>query len=264
MTHHQPAKRAQRVTWRESADGYLEDHSWVKAYPRQLTALIQAPIAPTAIELALYLMTQLKTNSPTIENWNAGAAAHRLGRDPDTISAATSRLCDADFVRKRRRRGLHLDLNPALAFRGYEKNHREALEAMHIPAPPRPWIKVFTPNLHTLIQARLPGSELRVMLRLIALTEGGNSTQPLGPPTTAASAIGMTKSPWCAALKVLEEGELIQRANRSNTAGVTINPQYAFLGGPNQRAEAIATWRRTTTQRARAAKAAAAKAARDD
>ncbi|WP_066588510.1 hypothetical protein [Cellulomonas timonensis] len=242
MSH---VQKPMRVTQRIDNDGVIKDHSWVRVHQHKLSALVgMSTLPPAAIELVLYQMTCLKFGSATVAPWINATVAATLNRDADTISACLTALQRGDVVRKRRVHGaVHLELDPELAFRGSSSRHLATLERSAGTRAARPWIKLFVPAIVQLIDTRMPGSQMRVMLQLIALVAAGSSTTPpLGPTQAAANAIRMSRAGWASALRSLEDGGFIARTGCSNTSQMTVNPRYAFHGRADERLEALHAW----------------------
>lgn len=241
MTRHPPVPTTQHI----NSDGLIQDHSWIKLYPERLSALLQnSVLQPVSLVLLLHLMTELQHDSATVGPWNPTAVAHHLEHDRDTIYRATTELQNAHALRKRRHLGTtRLDLDPTLVFRGKHTAHLDTLRLAHMSRPTTHWIKLFLPGARRLNSSRMPASHLRVLLRLAALIDAGNTTHAPGPTQSAAAAIGLSKSAWAAALAALDDAGYIARTSRSNTAPITINPNYVFLGTPDQRRRAIHAWR---------------------
>lgn len=245
--YHRP--RQLPPTARVRTDGLLADHSWVRVYPHRLTELARTGVlSPAALELLLHLMTRIKPNSATVSPWISATTAAELGRHPDTVSAATTELRTAHVLTKDSRHGTtSLRLDPTLVYRGDSSLHRSTLRASHIAPPPNHWVKMFTPSLRQLIADELAGSRVRVLLRLIALIHTGSTTPALGSPSAAAAYLGMSRAAWSGALHALEQAGYIRRTAGSNTGPVTVNPAYAFRGGPVERSDARKAWNRSST-----------------
>lgn len=241
INRHPPLPTTQHI----KNSGKIQDHSWIKLYPERLTALLQpATLQPVSLELLVHLMAQIQHDSATVGPWNPTAIAHHLKHDRDTIYRATTELENAHALRQRHHLGAtHLDLDPTLAFRGENKAHLDTLHFAHMSRPTTHWVKLFLPGARRLASSGMPGSRLRVLLRLTALIDTGNTTRAPGPTQSAADAIGLSKSAWAAALAALDAAGYIARTSRSNTAPITINPNYFFLGTPDQRHRALRTWR---------------------